>query len=820
MQLENGVKQNSSIQFVDDKSPELNYKYFQGPVLGGNVLSINIEAAQCHVDVVAQFEKVPDIKEYEYGVINPAGHRNKTVLDIYEPKIGTWYFAVMSQMNCTFEIEYKAHYVCPNNCSDNGSCNQGVCDCTEGFTFDDCSQPLKSLASNEKISDESIPFNYMYYSVEVKNQNFTVKVNVTTPGTNVYKRVMLKHKELPTLVSNDKEIDKVVGVNSLNIFRPKAGTWYIGIFANGTFKYDITASDEVKCPNNCSNNGKCNNGHCECKSNYKTSPDCSKYVRKVKFQNTFDEVYQPYEWKYYKAPGKFRTLTNVNITSKTPMKDLHLYAERHKEPSLIEYLEAKHCTKETCTLSIPSSSEHIYFGVYSKHNETIQASVFFEQKRTCPNECSLNGLCLSGICHCSPEYKGDDCSVHELALVNNEKPVYGHVNLGEMKYYKLQIAKFTTMKFFITNIREGSLKLFIRPDEYPTLTEYDKSVSSKHTKSEITARISTDSQKGVWYLGVYGVTLFTQYEVSAIAETHCPNSCSSHGYCLDGTCVCNPGWTSNDCSGKLSNITEENTVVDRVGFDVWNFFNFKVEKETGIKIVVREQNNQIQGVVWSFMSNGRVPRIEDSDFKNQSVSQVHTMQIPYTDSVGNWTIGITGSPRSPIDYRNSSYQISIYTGCKAYSTCGMCTTDPSCGWCRTDLYNSSIGHCIEGQEYNPSSGMCSLYSYTQCDLLEEYSKSLKNGLIIGGSTAGVVVIASVVLIILWINLKLSDEDGDQMEDDIPILPQNDPAIFESNVPIITHKYYGATLDSDDISGQTLTQSQIYQVPHQPSEEED
>ena len=35
----------------------------------------------------------------------------------------------------------------------------------------------------------------------------------------------------------------------------------------------------------------------------------------------------------------------------------------------------------------------------------------------CPNDCSKNGKCVKGICHCENEFKGIDCS--KKACLNN-----------------------------------------------------------------------------------------------------------------------------------------------------------------------------------------------------------------------------------------------------------------------------------------------------------------------------------------------------------------------------------------------------------------
>ena len=39
-----------------------------------------------------------------------------------------------------------------------------------------------------------------------------------------------------------------------------------------------------------------------------------------------------------------------------------------------------------------------------------QRQAVYSQLKTCPNDCSANGLCMDGICACNVGFKGADCS--------------------------------------------------------------------------------------------------------------------------------------------------------------------------------------------------------------------------------------------------------------------------------------------------------------------------------------------------------------------------------------------------------------------------
>ena len=42
--------------------------------------------------------------------------------------------------------------------------------------------------------------------------------------------------------------------------------------------------------------------------------------------------------------------------------------------------------------------------------------------------------------------------------------------------------------------------------------------------------------------------------VEEIAESLCPNDCSSNGRCVNGSCLCNKDFTATDCSAYIFEI--------------------------------------------------------------------------------------------------------------------------------------------------------------------------------------------------------------------------------------------------------------------------
>lgn len=43
---------------------------------------------------------------------------------------------------------------------------------------------------------------------------------------------------------------------------------------------------------------------------------------------------------------------------------------------------------------------------------------------------------------------------------------------------------------------------------------------------------------------------------AAIGDNLCPGDCSNHGNCTNRTCICEEGYTSNDCSMSINAVPE------------------------------------------------------------------------------------------------------------------------------------------------------------------------------------------------------------------------------------------------------------------------
>eukprot|EP00466_Bigelowiella_natans_P007842 jgi/Bigna1/71441/fgenesh1_pg.15_\ len=129
----------------------------------------------------------------------------------------------------------------------------------------------------------------------------------------------------------------------------------------------------------------------------------------------------------------------------------------------------------------------------------------------CPNDCSMNGVCVNGICECLPQFTGDDCSVD---MCGNNCSDHGLCKNG---------------------------RCFCDPGYNGTTCELKMPCPS-----------NCNRQGKCMYGQCYCEPGFKGQDCSE--HEHCPGtpSCSNNGICVSGRCLCDPGWGNSDCSAPIN----------------------------------------------------------------------------------------------------------------------------------------------------------------------------------------------------------------------------------------------------------------------------
>lgn len=447
------------------------------------------------------------------------------------------------------------------------------------------------------------------------------------------------------------------------------------------------------------------------------------------------ENFQPNQMKYFVVETEQQyTELNVFLESKSILQKMFVYLKNGAEPSPLEYDEMLESSDTTCLLATNIYKPgKIYIGIYNDGDQAVETNLTISLQKRCPKNCSNQGKCVSGTCLCNEGYMKNDCSLFSKTIPNglkNHTP--GSIEDGQVKYYMLNVQKYSSITFQIMNVTGGTIDFYVKSNEPPVYTSYTKSVYGVKDETTITINTLDITSSSIWYIGVYGSTLKSDYNVSAEYSLDCPKECSNNGICIKGLCQCNEGWADVDCNTPLIEIPTNLQIAGKTEFESWNFYTFTITVHESIEIKLQEYGNSNSGVVWVYAAKNRMPTLDDYDFRNQSASLDHTIFIPTDNSKGTWVIGTTGSMSSPkrIEGR-SKYRLILMTGCGTYLSCDTCILDPNCGWCRINPSYDSVGHCVPGTPSGSLNQTCLFYQYSSCQIEKDGPMKLSFGFIIG-----------------------------------------------------------------------------------------
>ncbi|KAG9335685.1 hypothetical protein JZ751_004337, partial [Albula glossodonta] len=371
---------------------------------------------------------------------------------------------------------------CPNDCSDRGRCVDGECVCDSGFAGPDCSE--KSCPNNCNNKGRCV------------NGECVCDPGFTGPDcsekscpNNCNKKGRCVNGECvcnPGFTGPDCS-EKACPNNCNNK----------GRCVNGRCVCDsgFTGSDcsEKSCPDNCSNRGRCVKGRCVCEKGF-TGPDCS--VKSC--PNNCRNKGRCVDGKCVCNPG----FTGLDCSEKTCLNDCS---------------NKGRCVKGKCVCDA---------GFVGPDCST----------KSCPGNCRNRGRCVDGECVCNPGFTGPDCS--EKACPNNCKDRGRCVNgkcVCDSGFTGPDCSEKTCPNDCNDNGRcvDGECVChsgFTGPD-----------CSEKTCPNDCNDNGRCVDGKCVCHSG------FTGPDCS---EKTCPNDCSDKGRCVDGKCVCDTGFTGTDCSIK------------------------------------------------------------------------------------------------------------------------------------------------------------------------------------------------------------------------------------------------------------------------------
>eukprot|EP01124_Arcella_intermedia_P010760 TRINITY_DN1729_c1_g1_i1.p1 TRINITY_DN1729_c1_g1~~TRINITY_DN1729_c1_g1_i1.p1 ORF type:complete len:950 (+),score=177.09 TRINITY_DN1729_c1_g1_i1:42-2891(+) len=720
------------------------------------------------------------------------------------PSISKWYIGVTTSLSSEtsnslvsdFTIKISFPNYCPANCFSRGICDAttGNCQCIPPYHGPDCSSSYADITLDADgnslyLNGTSYLRNFDYWVVDPSTVPFDPTVpRIFTVSLNTYYKeelvqleeagwsdppspIFIKLDAPPTLFSYDYFFNQTnpratslqfqVYIDALGYSK-----WYIGIWGRKTGAYTLRVQYTIPCPDNCFGNGICIKGQCKCNIGY-LSPNCHKHERNVALNTDWtDTITDRSPLTYSFVNTKFKSemsFTFYDFQYSNGQSFVIIITLNTVENGRSVYYRRMNCTLADDGHCIMTVTEMPLGGyklgvilVADTNSGLLSYNVISEAASRCPNDCfgPRNGQCwtlipLSPTCICHEHYAGDDCGLYLQQQTLPATNTFPNLPSNSWIYFGME---FNTSLIDLTvdlqyNVKTLPISIYLFYNEFPTELTYFTKISYLDAEptapfNERTLVSGFNVPSGKWYCGLF----------TGIIPLSSPSISFKWSTCSGKSCQCPQGKTGLKCEFPYlpiqANDLRSDFLYPTTGPDhsAWHFYWIYFSNPTPIVIYVEENpkdpeiNLPLQGNVWVFADQQRLPDLKDNRYFDIDPLTLHTIYIPSTVSTGNWTIGLHSSPQltSPI-----RYTLVVQTGCSAYRKITNCLSDKLCKWCYNSWVNRD-GLCVPQSQVT----RC-LYEQTQINDISVNDGS-KAGLMFGATVGGsVFLIAVIVIVILW-----------------------------------------------------------------------
>eukprot|EP01091_Cochliopodium_minus_P016320 TRINITY_DN6077_c0_g1_i1.p1 TRINITY_DN6077_c0_g1~~TRINITY_DN6077_c0_g1_i1.p1 ORF type:complete len:579 (+),score=115.62 TRINITY_DN6077_c0_g1_i1:233-1738(+) len=422
---------------------------------------------------------------------------------------GKWFIGVYGYNVVTYSIIATITTSCPNDCSNHGTCNQGVCTCSQGWIGVDCSNALTTINFNQNYQSTIGSGQYVYYVINNPLRR-DISINAQQSGTTDVD-LFIKFNELPTFLNWDyKEISTNASF-SLPVPSAQIGNWYIGFYGYGqtSFSFNVTFSTNG-CVSNCSGSahGYCFSNNCVCGEQY-TGTYCEEFSPSIQLSKHYSGDVEKNAWNYYHISSLTSNNLVITLNQTVNNEDCDLFVKSGSKPTRASYDYRDISLNALSSITINNPLDKTwYIGVDGFAN--CHYDIIVTETSSCPSNCNSRGSCTTnGECICNTGYTGVACESVLLYPQAGQINV-GGVRSGEWTYYFFNATtSYVSFQLLETN-STGKLWLYISQTQFPTLQNFHQNEVSVLKDFHQIQNKFTSSSPRQYFIGIYGNPYITQ----------------------------------------------------------------------------------------------------------------------------------------------------------------------------------------------------------------------------------------------------------------------------------------------------------------------